>query len=553
MRKNVSIYDEVGDSRGFVELIDHMGSDQTIVDAARVSFGADSAVAVDPETSHVPWRPEKDPKLLRYLIKNQHWSPFEHCVITWCVHVPLFVRGQWHRHRTWCLAGDNRLHFDLSGGIERRGSQLYTRTVKHIYDAFHRSDWSRRRVQNMHLRCALNDEDPGHTRIVDIWSNGVKPLVEVQTDHRTFKATVKHRVLATGGVSVPGKAATRWVSLGEALELGMDLAVIRPNRSAGEVTSDWDGEPGVDERWEWIRGWEGRYQVSTYGRVRSFRNTRGNACVPFIKSTPPNAQGYPVVSLSYQGQTSVEPVHVLVLKAFGGPAAYDWVSRHLNGCRWDNRLTNLTRGSASENSEDARGHGSLGFLQVQFEKVIAHFSVGEEEVFDLEVEGPDHNFVCEGFVVHNSYNEVSRRYTEEDLQFYLPEWFRPQTSKNKQASDWGERINPEVPFYVLEDEPRLRRVSEVVKKFTAEAERVYRLLLQAGVCREQARMVLPQNMYVRYYGTVNLRNALAFIKLREDNHAQWEIYKPAEAMRGHLEHLFPEALAAWDEVQKETP
>lgn len=65
-----------------------MGSDLDIVRAARVLPG-------------VEWRDKSDPKLIGYLIKNQHTSPFEHVVFTFYVKAPLFVFRQWHRHRTW--------------------------------------------------------------------------------------------------------------------------------------------------------------------------------------------------------------------------------------------------------------------------------------------------------------------------------------------------------------------------------------------------------------------------------------------------------------------
>ena len=56
--------------------------------------------------------------------------------------------------------------------------------------------------------------------------------------------------------------------------------------------------------------------------------------------------------------------------------------------------------------------------------------------------------------------------------------------------------------------------SDIVKNFHQNALRGYNLLIEAGVCREQARGVLPQNMYTEYYGTANLNNLLKFIELR---------------------------------------
>jgi len=76
---------------------------------------------------------------------------------------------------------------------------------------------------------------------------------------------------------------------------------------------------------------------------------------------------------------------------------------------------------------------------------------------------------------------------------------------------------------------------------------LFNSLIEAGVCREQARGVLPQNMYTEYYGTCSLLNALKFISLRSHEGAQWEIRKVAEAMLEILEDLYPVTIAAYKE------
>lgn len=73
---------------GKIELIDHMGDDQRIAQAARVLVDA-------------PWRELEDPKLIKYMFDNKHTSPFEHVVFTFYVKAPIFVFRQWHRHRMW--------------------------------------------------------------------------------------------------------------------------------------------------------------------------------------------------------------------------------------------------------------------------------------------------------------------------------------------------------------------------------------------------------------------------------------------------------------------
>ena len=76
-----------------VRVVDHMGSDLTVVNAARVSFGKTAS-----EMS------EKDTKLIRYLAKHGHWSPFGHCSVQFHIKAPIFVARQLVKHQiglTW--------------------------------------------------------------------------------------------------------------------------------------------------------------------------------------------------------------------------------------------------------------------------------------------------------------------------------------------------------------------------------------------------------------------------------------------------------------------
>ncbi len=76
-------------NHGYVRLVDSMGSDLAICKSARVSYDAD-------------WREGgDDAKLIDYLTRNRHTSPFECVQFTFEVKAPIFVFRQWHRHRTW--------------------------------------------------------------------------------------------------------------------------------------------------------------------------------------------------------------------------------------------------------------------------------------------------------------------------------------------------------------------------------------------------------------------------------------------------------------------
>ena len=143
-----------------------------------------------------------------------------------------------------------------------------------------------------------------------------------------------------------------------------------------------------------------------------------------------------------------------------------------------------------------------------------------------------------------SYNEISRRYTDFNIEFYEPEQFRTQHESNRQASN-NELINPPMFF---ERAPNWRlTASATIKKHHEISLSVFEKLLEEGVCREQARGVLPQNMYTEYYGTANLSNIMKFIGLRTHEGAQWEIQQVANAMLEIIEELWPVAVSSYRE------
>jgi len=142
-----------------------------------------------------------------------------------------------------------------------------------------------------------------------------------------------------------------------------------------------------------------------------------------------------------------------------------------------------------------------------------------------------------------AYNEISRRYTEVDLKFYEPKEFRTQHKSNRQASNPEELIDPEITWDKA-------RASALVHNHHKASLRLFDDLIAGGVCREQARGVLPQNLYTRYYGTVNLSNLIKFIDLRVHEGAQWEIQKVAEACLDIATEIWPFSVGAYREQKK---
>ena len=150
-----------------------------------------------------------------------------------------------------------------------------------------------------------------------------------------------------------------------------------------------------------------------------------------------------------------------------------------------------------------------------------------------------------------SYNEISRRYTDKGLKFYTPNSFRTQHESNRQASNADNLIDPQLyptEQYNIVPSNSLR-VSGFLKDYCINAVEYFNKMIKAGVCREQARMILPQNLYTEYYGTVDLNNLLKFIDLRTHEGAQWEIQKAAEACLEIATDLWPVAVNSYRDLR----
>jgi thymidylate synthase (FAD) len=163
-----------------------------------------------------------------------------------------------------------------------------------------------------------------------------------------------------------------------------------------------------------------------------------------------------------------------------------------------------------------------------------HTSPFRHTALTLHVKAPI--FVFRQWMKHriaSEFNEISGRYVEfpED-EFYVPEAFRRQAKVNKQGSE-GQVDGPEGA-----------EAKELFLATCRNAVAQYKALIALGVCREQARCVLPLGLYSEVYWTTSLQAAAHFIRLRTDSHAQWEIQQYAQAVRRIVEGLFPVALKA---------
>lgn len=576
--------DLYGDGIGKVELVDHMGTDLTIVNAARVSYG-----------KHKTEFDDGDRKLIRYLMKNRHTSPTEHVSTTYRFVVPLFVRSQHHRHRTWCLAGDTKIAFnkpsDWKVGKHRPANSISLQT---LYSQWHQGETSKESIMSRLVR--VYDEQSRRftvSSIRDVIDSGVKPIFKITLEGGyEVKATCDHRFLTTDGwktlrdygvepifrgiyfldrsiyfltngsespwreKSWMEDARNRGLSVQEiADEAGCSYHNIRKwlkihdlKFDQIQVLQDHNKKHGV-----WNKGKSGyktHRQPLTEAHLAAIRKARSGSACNFWKGgvTTERAKigrwtskqaakvhkktNYTCSHCGFNsGENYKGKLHVHHIKPIVDhpDLAYDvdnlttlCVQCHYD---WHTREGGEMRRNALNNKESK--------LRAVPRKVVSVEHVGEEQTYDLSIEGPHHNFLANKILCHNSMNEISRRYTSDDIQFYHPPCWRTQSKDNKQMSEEN--------F----DSPEL---DEMLRIHCAESYRKYEDMIEKGVAREMARMILPQNLYTQYYGTVNLHNALHFLGLRLHPHAQWEIQRVAQAMKEIMMRLYPETMKIWEEL-----
>lgn len=164
----------------------------------------------------------------------------------------------------------------------------------------------------------------------------------------------------------------------------------------------------------------------------------------------------------------------------------------------------------------------------------AHTSPFEMAEVKFEIKCPI--FVARQWVRHRTanVNEISGRYSVLPSEMYKPDVynFRKQSQSNKQGS--SDELAPE---WLLDE------LSDVYN----EASELYTSMVEEGVAKEQARIVLPLSTYTQFVWKIDVHNFMHFLRLRMDPHAQQEIRIYAEAMYQLAKPYFPLTMEAFDE------
>lgn len=194
----------------------------------------------------------------------------------------------------------------------------------------------------------------------------------------------------------------------------------------------------------------------------------------------------------------------------------------------EENIVEIARVSSSRKDKKAKPEGLINYLIKH-----KHFSPFEHSYLTLEIETS--KAIGIQLIRHRSFTfqEFSQRYqdvtTIEDMFEQVS--LRKQCENNRQSS--SEVFNPTIRM------ESTITANEVVTSLLGKIKSVYKRLIEAGVAREQARMILPMTTKTKIYMTGSIRSWIHFFDLRDDEHAQLEIQQVAKAGKEIFKEQFP--------------
>lgn len=187
-------------------------------------------------------------------------------------------------------------------------------------------------------------------------------------------------------------------------------------------------------------------------------------------------------------------------------------------------------GKDAREKDEERMRGLIRYLMRN-----RHMSPFEHGDFTFFIDCPI--FVAREFMRHRTFrfNEVSGRYKELEPKFYLPSEARPLVQQGKVGNY----------TFTAGNKKQKQSVNKWMKLSYKVAWYGYKAMIKCGVANEVARNVLPVGIYTQFYASVNPRNLMHFLSLRNDPTALEEIRVVAEAMELILEAQMPETYSAY--------
>lgn len=214
---------------------------------------------------------------------------------------------------------------------------------------------------------------------------------------------------------------------------------------------------------------------------------------------------------------------------------------------WNNLCVSIAE-EGFDYSTDLDNGNELEELLNHIRKMPSHWSPFAHTAVTMRFHMPI--FIARQIMKHTTgieYNEISRRYTTENVSFYFPEDWRSKPENNKQGS--GDSVVEDM--FPTHEKPNhwsyMISPEDAYEIHIQSTEELYRMMIANGIAPEQARMVLPQSMMVQVIVTGNLYALANMYNQRSDSHAQKEAQWLAESIKDVVEPLYP---VSWKELTK---
>jgi thymidylate synthase (FAD) len=193
--------------------------------------------------------------------------------------------------------------------------------------------------------------------------------------------------------------------------------------------------------------------------------------------------------------------------------------------KWDKSDERLVRYLAKH-----KHYSPFRHLQVQFHIKAPEFVMRQAYKHVVGIETTSSSSTKD-----HAWNEISGRYVPVE-DFYYPSVWRKQSDDNKQASEG-----------VLDDLQQ-KRMNDTYNELMRQVEMAYDRMIDVGVAKEQARIVLPLNQYTEVYWTASFQAVMNFIELRNEKTSQIEIQEYAKVMLEQMKEVFPKTTELWSEA-----
>ena len=499
-------------------------------------------------------------KLINYLLKHKHFSPFEHYSLTIEIECPKDIAVQILRHRSFkfqefCIAGDSLVTTITKCGRTKKVAiaDLYKRYQSKQY-------WDM--SDNLVRVFDESDKMLKPVRIKEVFETGVKPVYMMTLDNgRKIKSTLEHKFLAKDGFKQLSEITVNDFVASNGVAVYQDYEWLKAAKD--ESVTNGTGVQGIADKagvsYHTIRKWLKRLNLSfTHKEVASYTEV-------WNKNLPSELQ--PMYGKNHSEETRDKMKDASLkgvnsgLYSTGGNArrsyreqvADYWYKRKLALYNANSGLCSVSGKPydiseleidhikpVSQNPELAYEPSNIRLVHkylhmsktvsesatkqmtITWQKVVSIEYIGDEQTYDLEVEHESHNYVANGIVTHNS-----QRYADVTQMGFTTRECRLQDTKNRQNSIDTDNEILDGNWQDMQNE--IIRLSSDM----------YTIALNAGIAKEQARALLPIGLTMsRLYMTGDIRSWLHYLAVRLDPTTQKEHRQLAALIKDEVSKYF---------------